>query len=244
MGKAVTFTNLTLGYTRHPAVHHLHGQILEGEMLAIIGPNGGGKSTLLKAIAGRIRPMEGAIKIGISPLAYMPQLSDIQRDFPISAFDFALSGAFNRRGLFGALTPEDTARTHDAFAQTGLTGLEKRALRTLSGGQMQRLIFARLIVQNAALIILDEPFTAIDTQTLEDLLPLLHQWHKEGRTLVTVLHDLALVRAHFPQTLVLAREVVAWGPTQTALSETSLHAAHAYMAQASQPAVPCERQAG
>jgi zinc/manganese transport system ATP-binding protein len=152
----------------------------------------------------------------------MPQIADLNRDFPISVLDLALTGLCPRRGLFGGIRREDRSRAQEALARVGLTGFEKRSIRTLSGGQLQRLLFARLILQDAPLILLDEPFTAIDARTTEDLLHLIDAWHAEGRTVLAVLHDLDLVRARFPKTLMLARDPLGWGETQAVLSEDNL----------------------
>lgn len=219
---ALTFHDLTLGYDRHPAVHHLAGSVTRGDLLAIVGPNGGGKSTLLKGIAGRIKPLSGRIDHHLAPLAYMPQIADLSRDFPISALDIALTGLCPRRGLFGGISRRDRDLANAALARVGLTGFENRAIRTLSGGQLQRLLFARLILQDAPLILLDEPFTAIDQRTSEDLLHLMDEWHAEGRTVLAVLHDLDLVRTRFPKTLLLARDPLGWGATADVLTEETL----------------------
>lgn len=214
--------DVTLGYDRHPAVHHVSGRVQRGDLLAIVGPNGGGKSTLLKGIAGRLRPLSGHIRLGTKSLAYMPQIADLNRDFPVSVLDLALTGLCPKRGLFGGIAKGDRERALAAIARVGLTGFEARAIRTLSGGQLQRLLFARLMLQDAPLILLDEPFTAIDSRTIEDLLHIVAHWHAEGRTVVAVLHDLALVRSHFPKTLLLARDLLGWGDTSVILSDANL----------------------
>ena len=110
------------------------------------------------------------------------------------------------------------ARIDAAIAAVGLTGLEGRSIGTLSGGQLQRALFARLLLQDARLVLLDEPFTAIDARTLSDLLGVIQGWHGEGRTVIAVLHDMETVRAYFPNTLMLARELVAHGPTEKVLT--------------------------
>ena len=108
------------------------------------------------------------------------------------------------------------------MAAVGLTGFERRPISTLSGGQMQRALFARLLLQDASLILLDEPFTAIDAKTTADLLDLVRRWHEEARTVVAVLHDLEVVRRVFPRTLLIAREPVAWGETAEVLKADNL----------------------
>jgi len=220
--------NLTLGYNRHPAVHHLEGEIAPGALLAVCGPNGAGKSTLFKALTGNLKPMGGRIDLGgarFRDIGYLPQAAQVDLSFPIDVFDMAAMGLWRRIGLFGALSRDDEEKVHDALATVGLAGFERRAIGALSGGQTQRLLFARLLLQDAPLILLDEPFSAIDDRAVEDLLVLVARWHKEGRTVLAILHDHDLVRAHFPQCLLLAREKIAWGPTREALSPENL--AHA-----------------
>jgi len=114
-----------------------------------------------------------------------------------------------------------------AIQTVGLQGFEARPVGTLSSGQFQRVLFARLILQDAQLILLDEPFTALDSRTTTALLALMHQWHQEGRTVVAVLHDDAQALAHFDRTLLLARELVAWGPTADVLTDAHLQRARA-----------------
>ncbi len=221
----IRFADVTLGYDRHPAVHHLTGVIAAGALLAVCGPNGAGKSTLLKGIAGIVSPLSGRIERGnLSPrdIAYLPQLIDIDRSFPINVQDFVGLGALRRKGLFGRVDDAELDRIAGALAAVRLEGFENRALDTLSGGQMQRALFARLIVQNQSVILLDEPFGAVDEATTEDLLHLIGHWREEGRTVVAVLHDFDLVPRAFPQTLLLAREPVFWGDTREALTRANL----------------------
>jgi zinc/manganese transport system ATP-binding protein len=134
-------------------------------------------------------------------------------------------GLWKSRGVFGGIAGKDHRAIAAAIASVGLTGFERRAIGTLSGGQMQRMLFARLLAQDANLILLDEPFAAIDTRTSTELLTLVQRWHAERRTVLAALHDVELVRAVFPQTLLLAREPVAWGPTREVLTDDNLNKA-------------------
>lgn len=221
----LTFQNVTLGYDRHPAVHHLSGEVASGALLAVIGPNGAGKSTLFRGITGLLKPLSGTINLGgakIRDIAYLPQSGDIDRSFPISVFDFVGMGLWRKTGLFGGLGRSQRARIEHALEAVGLTGFEARAIGTLSGGQMQRMLFARLLLQDAGVIVLDEPFNAIDAKTSADLVALVQRWHAEKRTVIAALHDMDLVRSSFPQTLLLAREVVAWGATHDVLTADNL----------------------
>lgn len=225
MSAQLSFRDLTLGYDRHPAVHHLSGEVTPGALLAVVGPNGAGKSTLFKGIVGAIRPLSGHVDLsGLSPrdVAYLPQAAEIDRTFPISVYDLVAMGLWRKTGLFGGIGRADQHRIQKAIAAVGLTGFERRAIGTLSGGQMQRMLFARLLLQDAKLVVLDEPFNAIDAKTSADLLDLVRRWHKEGRTILAALHDIEMVRTNFPQTLLLAREQVAWGDTANVLTADNM----------------------
>jgi zinc/manganese transport system ATP-binding protein len=219
------FHNLTLGYERHPAVHHLDGAGETGSLVAVVGPNGAGKSTLFKGVVGALKPLAGSIErngLDARDIAYLPQVAEIDRSFPINVYDMVAMGLWRTKGLFGGIGAEDSRTIEAAIATVGLTGFERRAIGTLSGGQMQRMLFARLLLQDARMIVLDEPFTAIDAKTSADLLDLVRRWHSEQRTVLAALHDVDLVKAIFPQTLLLAREPVAWGPTREVLTAENL----------------------
>jgi zinc/manganese transport system ATP-binding protein len=225
MPAQLQFRDVTLGYDRHPAVHHLSGDIGQGALLAVVGPNGAGKSTLFRGIVGLLKPLAGTISthgLDIRDIAYLPQTADIDRSFPISVFDFVGTGLWRQTGLFGGIDMKARERIARALTAVGLSGFENRGIGTLSGGQMQRMLFARVVLQDAALILLDEPFNAVDAKTSADLLVLIKQWHAERRTVLAALHDMDLVRGHFPETLLLARGKVAWGPTAEALTVENL----------------------
>jgi zinc/manganese transport system ATP-binding protein len=219
------FRDVTLGYERHPAVHHLSGTIDSGALLAIVGPNGAGKSTLLKGIVGLLKPLAGNIDLDglrTHDIAYLPQIADIDRSFPINVYDTVAMGLWRRTGILGGIHDKDRENIHRAITAVGLTGFETRAIATLSGGQMQRVLFARLLLQDARVIALDEPFTAIDTKTAADLLEIVRRWHAERRTVLAALHDLDIVKASFPEVLLLAREPVVWGRTAEVLTSENL----------------------
>src|SRR5499433_2887232 len=165
MTAALEFCDVTLGYDRHPAVHHLEGKVETGALIAVVGPNGAGKSTLFKGIVGTLKPFAGRIERGgLAPqeIAYLPQAAEIDRSFPISVYDMVAMGLWRRTGLFGGIDRKARASIEQAIAAVGLTGFENRAIATLSGGQMQRMLFARLLLQDARVIVLDEPFNAVD----------------------------------------------------------------------------------
>ena len=222
---ALVFRDLTLGYDRHPAVHHINGEVAHGDLLAIVGPNGAGKSTLLKGIIGEVKPLSGSIdrdRLSKTDIAYLPQQIEIDRSFPISVFDCVAMGLWRKIGAWRGLNAAREAEIVSALAMVGLQDLGHRLVGALSGGQFQRVLFARLLLQDASLILLDEPFRAVDTKTVADLIALILRWHGEGRTVLAALHDMVQVRAHFPATLLLAREVVAWGDTRKVLTPANL----------------------
>lgn len=218
--RPIRLHGLTLGYDRHPAVHHLEGTIHPGDLLALAGPNGAGKSTLLKGLTGEIPVLDGRIEAG-GEIAYLPQADAIDRSFPLTVMDLAAMGLWRRLGPWRGLRRAEPA-VREALAAVGLSGFESRPIGTLSGGQFRRALFARLILQDCRTILLDEPFTAIDARTTEDLLRLVRGWHGEGRTVVAALHDFGQIRTHFPKTILLAREPVAWGPTSQVLTADNL----------------------
>jgi zinc/manganese transport system ATP-binding protein len=218
---AVRLNNICVSYDRQIAVRGVTGAFEPGSLTAIAGPNGAGKSTLLKAIMGELRPSAGSIErqtTSRTRIGYLPQAAEIDRHFPLTVADAVLLGTWTQTGAFGGVSKPAAERARQALSAVGLEGLEHRHIGTLSAGQFQRVLFARLLLQDADIIMLDEPFTAIDAATTRDLLSVVRQWHDAGRTVIAVLHDLEQIRAHFPQTLLLSRDLVSWGPTDTALS--------------------------
>ncbi|WP_207538530.1 metal ABC transporter ATP-binding protein [Sabulicella rubraurantiaca] len=232
--------NLTVSHDRRPAVHHLSFTLRKGGLMAVVGPNGAGKSTLLRAIAGLHPPAEGEV-VAEGRVALLPQQAGLDRTFPFSCREAVMLGLWAECGSFGRISEE--GRVLRALEAVGLHGFAGRPVGSLSTGQFQRLLFARLLLQDAPVILLDEPFNALDARTAADLLALVRRWHGEGRTILAVLHDLDLVREEFPETLLLAREAVAVGPTQEALSSANRLRARR-MAEGWDPhAEPCARAA-
>ena len=223
----VTLDDLTVAFRRHPALHHISGQFAKGSLTAITGPNGAGKSTLLKSILGLLPLTSGSVKVApeLRRIAYLPQQSEIDRSFPILVRDCVLLGYWQRMGQFGMISATLMTQAESALSAVGLEGFSQRAIGSLSAGQFQRVLFARILLQDADLILLDEPFNAIDCKTTTELLRIVASWHQEGRTVIAVLHDHAQVRSYFPQTLLLARNVIAWGDTATVMTDDYLRRA-------------------
>jgi zinc/manganese transport system ATP-binding protein len=229
MAPVISLDNLTVAYRRHPALHHINGYFATGSLTAVIGPNGAGKSTLLKAILGLVPLNSGQIGMALkrSRIAYLPQQSEVERSFPISVLDCVLLGYWQQVGLFRSISREQTLRAEAALRAVGLEGFSKRPIGSLSVGQFQRVLFARLLLQDADVILLDEPFNAIDARTTAHLIGVVQSWHRERRTVIAVLHDYEQVRRHFPQSLLLARNLIAWGDTADVLTDFNLQQAKA-----------------
>lgn len=231
---AIHVHNLTVSYQRHPAIHHIHGEFAAGSLTAVIGPNGAGKSTLLKTMMGLQQPDSGEVRLQgccHADIAFLPQQAQIDRSFPLTVMELVLLGHWRAVGWFRGLSSAQREQGAAALAQVGLVGFEGRAIGSLSVGQFQRVLFARLLVQDAPVILLDEPFAALDHSTTHDLLHLVARWYEQGRTVVAVVHDYEQVRSVFPSALLLARECIAWGPTSEVLTAANLARAQ-HMAEA------------
>jgi zinc/manganese transport system ATP-binding protein len=210
--------DVTVQYGRTIALEGVSGEFAPGSMTAVVGANGAGKTTLLAAIAG-VLPLTGGslTRPARQRTAYLPQRAAIDRNYPVTVSELIALGGWREFGAFRGAGASLRARTVAVAQAVGLGELLARPIGELSLGELQRALFARLILQDPAVILLDEPFAAVDAKTVSILLGQLIRWHEEGRTIIAVLHDLDLVRAHFPSTLVLARRCVAWGKTELAL---------------------------
>jgi len=220
MTAVFSLNDVTLGYDRHPAVHHLTGSFLAGSLTAVVGPNGSGKSTLLKGLIGLLSPLDGRLErngLRQRDIAYLPQQAEIDRSFPISVMETVLLGHWRTIGLFRPVTRALRRQAEEALVAVGLDGFGRRPIVSLSAGQFQRVLFARMLLQDCPVILLDEPFTAIDAKTTADLLAVVTRWYGERRTVIAALHDLDQVRENFPDTLLISREPIAWGSTAAVL---------------------------
>ena len=220
---SIKIQNLTVSYNFHPAVHHLNATINQGQWLAVVGPNGAGKSTLLNVLAGIITEYEGSIK-GINPnnVAYLPQQTKLDKDFPITVLELISTGLWQEIGFSGGLSDTQIERCMNALEAVGLDGFENRIINTLSGGQLQRSLFARVLMQDQQVILLDEPFNAIDTKTLTDLTSVIKEWQNKNRTIIMVTHDLEYVKDNCPTSMLLAKECINFGLTKSVLTKENL----------------------
>lgn len=216
----IQLDKVVLGYQNTPLTPPISGRFEPGSLTAIVGENGVGKSTLIQAMTQGHTQLSGQIryaKARESLLACLPQHANIDRSFPIRVFDVVAMGCWPKTGLFRALKGPQSTRVHQALAKTGIEHLANKTIDTLSGGQFQRMLFARLLVQDAPVMIMDEPFVGIDSQTRQVLMSLIEQLNQDGKTLIVVLHDMEMVKAYFPTLLLLTPQQVRWGNTQTLL---------------------------
>ncbi|EJF89995.1 hypothetical protein ME1_00156 [Bartonella vinsonii subsp. arupensis OK-94-513] len=217
------FDSATLGYGSRIAIKNFSANLKAGSLVAIMGDNGAGKSTLLKAIAGLIKPLKGKItKRKKSQIAYLAQQCDIDQTFPIDVEALIKTGLWSFCGLWKNQRPY-YSKIQNALEMVGLSTLASRSLDTLSSGQLQRALFARIIVQDADIILLDEPFNGVDRNTQKDLLALITHWQQQGRTVLTALHDPLVVQEYFPQMIQINRQNACYGETTQFFDDTIHH---------------------
>ncbi len=219
----ITLNNLVTGYAGKRLTCPLNGAFRPGSPTAIVGINGCGKSTLLKTLAGFLPPLSGSVnwpgdkKI----IGWLPQQNELDHDFPLTVSDVVAMGAWPAAALTQGLRGETLSRIDAALEQVGLTALRRHTLNRLSGGQFQRMLFARLLVQDAPIMLMDEPFTGIDSQTSDALLEVMATLNARGKTLLVVLHNQQMVHRHFPETLWLHQGHYRWGRTASVLPPPS-----------------------
>jgi manganese/zinc/iron transport system ATP- binding protein len=191
-----------------------------GVLAAVIGPNGAGKTTLIKAILGLVRPISGEIHVLGEPfsphrgcVAYVPQRSSVDWDFPTTALDVVLMGTYGRLGWFRRPGRRERQEALEALERVGMRELAHRQIGQLSGGQQQRIFLARALVQHAPLILLDEPFQGVDAVTEQTIVTLLRQLKDQGHTILVVHHDLQTAAQYFDWVILLNVRLIASGPT-------------------------------
>lgn len=223
MSDLITLDNVTVRYGNQVALHNVSGHFHKGSLTAIAGPNGAGKSTLLKLIIGTLKPTAGAVSMpdGVR-VAYLPQSAGVETEYPLTALQAVCTGFWEEQGNGGRITKNMKYKARAAMADVGLAGYEDRHLSAFSGGQFQRLLFARVMVQEASLILLDEPFAGVDAETTARLIQLLMSWHRQGKTIICVLHDLLLIQKYFPDSFVLAGKCLGHGHTHKMLEDKLL----------------------
>ncbi len=196
--KLVELTDITAGYDGTVAIENVAFSVREQDYIGIIGPNGGGKTTLLKVILGILQPFSGKVSLPGSPdgkrdfIGYLPQINNIDKKFPITVQEVVLSGIMSRKGIFTRYTKEDKLLVRELLANTGIDHLRKKVIGELSGGQMQRAFLCRALISKPKLLMLDEPNTYVDNKFEGELYELLAKLN-EKMAIVIVTHDLGMV---------------------------------------------------
>lgn len=195
----IRFNTLRAGYQGQSVTPLVTGQIAAGSMTALVGANGSGKSTLLKTIAGLLPPITGRCELQVSrrDIGWMPQRTELETRFPLTVFELVSIGCWPRCGWFGGINRVLRREIWQALEAVQMHDYADVQPATLSGGQLQRVLFARLMLQRSQLWLLDEPFNGIDSQTVTLLMSILEQQQQAGTTLLVVLHDRPLVAHYF-----------------------------------------------
>ena len=221
---AVRLQNVSAGYGDQLALKDVDLEIAVGSLLAIFGPNGGGKTTLLKLIAGILPPWTGTIEVlgaaagaAARRIAYVPQAELVDWSFPVTVWNVAMMGRYPRLGPWRRPGFRDREAVRAALDQVGMLDRAQSQIGELSGGQRRRAFLARAIAADPELYLLDEPVTGVDVTTQEDLMTVLHAETERGRTVIATTHDLAAAAAHFDTVIALNRRLVAMGSASLVL---------------------------
>lgn len=233
MGKLITVDGLTVTYNEKPVIWNVSTSIVERGVTAIVGPNGAGKSTLIKSIMGMVEPLAGDIKIkGQNPkkmfgqVAYVPQKSDVDWDFPTTVLDVVLMGRYVHKGWIKRYTKADIKRAEEALETMRMSDFKHRQISELSGGQRQRVFLSRAIAQDADIYIMDEPLQGIDIVTERLIMQTIQDLQESGKTFVVVHHNLATVEKYFDHVIILNKEIIAQGTIEDAWNEANVAQAY------------------
>jgi ABC-type Mn2+/Zn2+ transport system ATPase subunit len=228
-GDPVVVSRLSAGYDGRLALEDVSFTIPSGRLLAIFGPNGGGKSTLLKVLAGLLEPISGTVRIlGAVPgaagsqIAYVPQAELVDWAFPVTVWDVVMMGRYPRLGPVRRPSAADRDAVAGALERVGMAGHARTQIGALSGGQRRRVFLARAFAADPELYLLDEPVTGIDATTQEDLMDLLEAEAAAGKTVIATTHDLACAAQRFSDVLALNRRLVAHGPSRLVIDRDVL----------------------
>jgi manganese/iron transport system ATP-binding protein/manganese/zinc/iron transport system ATP- binding protein len=207
-----------------PALRGVSFTANAGQAIAVLGPNAGGKTTLFRALLGELAPVAGTVAI-TGATAYVPQTERSRLDFPVSALDVALMGAYARTPWYRRVGAADRALARTALERVGLADVARRRFGALSGGQRQRVLVARALVQDAGVLLLDEPFAGVDQASEEAIMEILDELREEGRVLLIATHDVQQAR-RWDRVLCLRGAQIAYGPASTALTTAVLEATY------------------
>ena len=211
--------NVTAGYDGTPIIHNIDFTVSSGDFIGIIGPNGGGKTTLLKVILGIIKPYKGTVKLNsqlanlqTKKIGYLPQYNNFDRKFPITVRDIVLSGFITRSGLLKQYSAQEKARANLLMEEMGIDKLKNISASELSGGQVQRALLCRALASDPEMIILDEPNTYVDNQFEHELYKKLKQLNQKGKAILLVTHDVGTV-SYYIKGIACVNETLVYHPS-------------------------------
>lgn len=222
LGDGVHVQNICFSFGGLDVLSDIHGLFPKNSMTAVVGPNGAGKTTLLKILAGLEKPKTGQIcyhGYPVTPrMSYLRQSHNLDRDFPLSVEETVFLGTLPSLGWHKAADQESCEKVQRALSRVNMSKLAKASLSDLSYGQLQRVFFARFLVEDAEVLLLDEPFNFVDEGTAKIFIEILQEEQLRGKTIIVVMHDLEVARKHFENVLVLSRRLIGWGRTAEILT--------------------------
>lgn len=225
--------NFSTGYPGNTVIRDLNFTIPRGQSVVIVGPNGAGKSTLFKALVGILPVVQGDLRIDGNPVgshvdcvAYIPQRSEIESRFPVTVRDVVTMGRYGKRGWFSPIAEKDRSIVAESLERMDIQALSGKPYAELSGGQQQRVLLARALAQRPHILLLDEPFNGIDTNTLQIMLDLLANFKQHEVTVLISTHDLSLAARHFSRVFLLKNQLVADGDPESVFTPENLHRAY------------------
>ena len=224
-----------LGYRTdaEPALKDITISFYPGDMVAVIGPNGAGKSTMMKSIVGLIPPLKGEVNVhgelhGVHPdcVSYIPQRESIDWNYPITVREVVMMGRYGKIPFYKSPSEKDQKTVEDALKRMGITALGDRKIRDCSGGQQQRVFLARSLAQEPHILLMDEPFNAVDLETEKIILDNLRVFKERHVTTLVATHDLSLVSENFEKVLLLNKRIIAYGNREEVLTDKKLQLAY------------------
>jgi ABC-type Mn2+/Zn2+ transport system ATPase subunit len=218
--------NLTVSYNGQHALEGVSFAVQAGERVAVVGPNGAGKSTLFKAMVGLLHPTKGTTETTGAEFGYVTQRSAVDWSFPVTVHDVVMMGRIGKMGWLRWQRPRDREMVQQCLAQVGMLEHTNRQIAELSGGQQQRVFIARALAQEATILLMDEPFSGVDTPSQEAILEILDRLRRQRVTVLVSTHDLNMAVERFDRLALLNRQLIAYGTPQQAVTPQTLAAAY------------------
>ncbi|MFK4784984.1 metal ABC transporter ATP-binding protein [Fusobacterium sp. MFO224] len=229
MESAISIRNLTISYKTKIILSNISMDIPKGKLIGIVGPNGGGKSTLIKGILNIVKKSSGDIKFQgeeykkyLKKIAYIPQRDAVDWDFPTTVLDVVIMGCYGKLGLFKRPSRRERDRAVEMLKKVGMEKYLKRQISQLSGGEKQRVFIARALMQNAEIYIMDEPFQGVDIKTEKAIIEILKILRENGKTVLVVHHNLETVREYFDYLVMINRRIVAKGEISDVFNDKNI----------------------